>query len=49
MNHFLRKHRYWFLALVIIAVVGLLVFQVLDFDEGPAGDPVPAEAPAGGP
>jgi hypothetical protein len=39
MNHFIHKHRYWFVAAVLIAVVAIFVFQIFD-DGGTAPGPV---------
>ncbi|HEY2826599.1 MAG TPA: hypothetical protein VGJ04_03280 [Pirellulales bacterium] len=39
MYHFLHRHRYWFLAMVIIAVVAIFYFQMRG-DPGGPGRPV---------
>jgi hypothetical protein len=39
MNHFIHKHRYWFVAAVLISVVAIFVFQMFD-DGGTAPGPV---------
>jgi hypothetical protein len=48
MYHFLHRHRYWFLALVIVAVAGIFYFQ-LRGDPGGPGRPVNQPAPAANP
>jgi len=43
MNHFLRKHRYWLLALVVASVVAIAYFQLRDDGGLPAGPANPAQ------
>ena len=42
MYHFLHRHRYWFVALIVLTVVALAYFQFLD--DGALG-PGPVEQP----
>ncbi len=44
MNHFLHKHRYWFLALILISVVALVYFQMRDDGGTVPNPPVPVGA-----
>jgi hypothetical protein len=45
MYYFLHKHRYWFLALAVIAAIGILYFQFRGDPGGPGArvnQPMPA-------
>jgi hypothetical protein len=41
MYHFLHKHRYWFLALILASVVALIYFQMRDDGGTVPPPPVP--------
>ncbi len=46
MNHFLHKHRYWFLALILASVVALIYFQMRDDGGTVPPPPVPTSRTA---